>query len=300
MISARETIERVTAMIAEILVLNEEDVQPWSKLVEDLDADSIAFLELTYRLRKDFGLEVPEAKIDEETLRLPLLDGIDRVKQRIRGTTLFEFMELEALRDDGQDAESRARMLVVLRENLLRPDFAEALTAAASETPDAKGVAHAAALFLHQARETPELAMALDELRTRHPSLAGVFATLEAQASAEIAQGGPQSHQSLFELWREVAGPGRSREQLAQIKIQQLSDLMSSALPRGYDPEASIASLQFRDLFRFITVEAYVRYVLRLSVAQDEGHELGGEEAVNAEIAAWVRARESGQCVRSR
>ena len=69
--NAREIIDALTDILAEILVLNKSDIRPSRKLVDDLDADSIAFLELTYRLRRDFGLRVPEAKVDEETLRLP-------------------------------------------------------------------------------------------------------------------------------------------------------------------------------------------------------------------------------------
>ena len=60
--NAREIIDALTDILAEILVLNKSDIRPSRKLVDDLDADSIAFLELTYRLRRDFGLTVPEAK----------------------------------------------------------------------------------------------------------------------------------------------------------------------------------------------------------------------------------------------
>jgi acyl carrier protein len=223
MSSMPEILARLTAILAEILVLNAEDIHPSSKLVDDLDADSIAFLELTYRLRMDFGLEVPEAKVDEETLRLPLLEGIDRLEQRFGGTTLFEFMKLAALREDVQDPEARARMHEMLRV---------------------------------------------------------------------IAPGGPPSSRSLSSLWREGAGAGHARKRLAEIKIGELSDLMSTTVPRGFDPEAAITSLQLRDLFRFITVEAYVRYVLHLSVPQDQTRETGGADAMNAEGAASLGAKD--------
>ncbi|MFY0572014.1 phosphopantetheine-binding protein [Archangium lansingense] len=79
-----EVREKFTSILAEILVLNPEDIKPASRLVSDLDADSIAFLELTYRLRQDFGLDIPDAKADEETLRMPLLEGLERLEEAAR------------------------------------------------------------------------------------------------------------------------------------------------------------------------------------------------------------------------
>ena len=90
--NARKVIDSLAEILAEILVLNKSEIRPSRKLVDDLDADSIAFLEMTYRLRRDFGLVVPEVKVDEETLRLPLLEGLQRLEQTIGGTTLFEYM----------------------------------------------------------------------------------------------------------------------------------------------------------------------------------------------------------------
>jgi len=238
---------------------------------------------------------VPEAKVNEETLRLPLLEGLDRIEQKLGGTTLFEFMKVEALREDVQDAETRVQMYELLRQSLLAPSFAAVLTASVGSAGEASGAAGTAALFLHQAARVPELAAAVDELQARHPSLTRVLAKREEErASAEAARDASPPGRSLFSLWREVAGPGRDRERLAEIEIRQLSGLMSTTMPRGYDPAASIASLQLRDLFGFITVEAYVRYVLHLSIAQGRISDPGGAEAMNAEVAAWVRAKEPG------
>ena len=72
MLSESEARARLTKILAEILILNEDEIHPGSRLVDDLDADSIAFLELHHRLQHDFGLEVPRPKVTEETLGLPV------------------------------------------------------------------------------------------------------------------------------------------------------------------------------------------------------------------------------------
>lgn len=183
----------LTAILCEILVLNPEDVQPGSKLVDDLDADSIAFLELTFRIESDFGLEVPQAKVDEQTLSMSLPDGAARLKAIMGGSTLFEFMEAEA----------------------------------------------------------------------GGGGLGGAMGLL----------GG--------------ANP-------APLTIGALAALAATSVPKGYDPEASTATLRLRELFRFITVESYVRYIQHLADAQARIKALGGAEAMNAEAAARLRAAKTG------
>ena len=284
--NAREIIDALTDILAEILVLNKSDIRPSRKLVDDLDADSIAFLELTYRLRRDFGLKVPEAKVDEETLRLPLLEGLQRLEQAIGGTTLFEFMKLEAVHDDGHDPELRARSIEILRQSLREPAFAETLKTVVGEGPG--DAARAAGLLLHQLRQTPELMETVEALREGDTALAECMRTLDGLAEVEIAQTGPPGEASLALLWRDAAGMDRVTAELGALKVKQLAYLMGTDIPDGKEPGAPIATLELRDMFRFITVEAYVRYVLHLAAAQRPG-EVGDADAVTAEVAAWLR-----------
>jgi acyl carrier protein len=284
--NAREIIDALTDILAEILVLNKSDIRPSRKLVDDLDADSIAFLELTYRLRRDFGLRVPEAKVDEETLRLPLLEGLQRLEQAIGGTTLFEFMKLEAMHDDGHDPELRARSIEILRQSLREPSFAETLKTAVGEGPG--DAARAAALLLHQLRQTPELTETVEALREGDAALAECMQTLHGLAEVEIARTGPPGEASLALLWRDAAGMDRAAAELGALKVKQLAYLMGTDIPDGKEPGAPIATLELRDMFRFITVEAYVRYVLHLAASQRPG-EVGDADAVTAEVAAWLR-----------
>jgi acyl carrier protein len=285
--TAREIIDALTDILAEILVLNKSDITPSRKLVDDLDADSIAFLELTYRLRRDFGLKVPEAKVDEETLRLPLLEGLQRLEQAIGGTTLFEFMKLEALHEDHSDPELRARSIEILRERLQEPAFADTLKTAVANGAD--DTAHAAALLLHQLRRTPELAEVIDALGARDDALSQCMRTLDQLADAEIARNGPPEAARLAALWRDAAGMDRAAAELGALKVKQLAYLMGTNIPEGKEPDAPIAALQLRDMFRFITVEGYVRYVLHLAVLQ-RPEDMGDADTIAAEVAAWLRA----------
>ena len=59
-----------------------------------------------------------------------------------------------------------------------------------------------------------------------------------------------------------------ARRLLLNVKVKHLAALMGTEPPKRYPPDAAITTLQLRDLFSFITVSAYVRYVLFLSSAQ--------------------------------
>jgi acyl carrier protein len=285
--TAREIIDALTNILAEILVLNPSDIKPSRKLVDDLDADSIAFLELTYRLRRDLGLTVPDAKVDEETLRLPLLEGLQRLEQAIGGTTLFEFMKVEALHEDHSDPELRARSVEILRERLQESAFAETLKRAAATGDD--DTARAAALLLHQLHRTPELVETIDALGSRDETLAQCMRALDRIADAEIAEHGWPEGARLAALWRDAVGMDRAAAELGALKIKQLAYLMGTNIPDGKEPDAPIAALELRDMFRFITVEGYVRYVLHLAAAQ-RPDDMDDADTIAAEVAAWLRA----------
>lgn len=191
-LTSEQVFTELQDILCDILVLNAEDVTPSSKLMDDLDADSIAFLELTFRIRSDFGLQVPQAKVDEETLGLPLLDGMKRMEQAMGGTTLFEFMQQEATQ--------------------------------------------------------------------------------------------PNAAKNPFNFIQHM--PADAAE---QAKVGDLAQQMNTAVPSGFDSDDSINSLKIRDLFRFITVDAYVNYILYLADSQERIEALGGADAMNAEAVAKIR-----------
>ena len=168
--------EKLRTVLCDMLILNPSDVQLHSKLVDDLDADSIAFLELTFCLRQDFGLEIPQTKVDEEMLTLPLLDGLQRLREAEGGVTLFEFMPLAS---------------------------GEALS--------------------------PELQAAQQ------------FSALSDEQKLAQAQ---------------------------RMTVGDLAAMMGTTPPASFAAEQLMSELRVRDLFRFITVQSYVRYVQHLQQLQ--------------------------------
>jgi acyl carrier protein len=57
---------KVAQIIADALGCELEDVKPKASLIQDLDAESIDFLDLVFRLEKGFGVKIPRGKIVED------------------------------------------------------------------------------------------------------------------------------------------------------------------------------------------------------------------------------------------
>lgn len=57
---------KVAQTVADALGCDLEEVTPQASLIEDLDAESIDFLDLVFRLEKGFGVKVPRGKIVED------------------------------------------------------------------------------------------------------------------------------------------------------------------------------------------------------------------------------------------
>jgi len=57
---------KVAQTIADALGCDLDEVKPKSSLIEDLDAESIDFLDLVFRLAKGFGVKIPRGKIVED------------------------------------------------------------------------------------------------------------------------------------------------------------------------------------------------------------------------------------------
>lgn len=57
---------KVAQTIADALGCDLDEVKPTSSLIADLDAESIDFLDLVFRLEKGFGVKIPRGKIVED------------------------------------------------------------------------------------------------------------------------------------------------------------------------------------------------------------------------------------------
>lgn len=56
---------KVKEIIADVLVLDEDDVSLNSRLISDLGAESIDFLDLVFQLEKEFSIKIPRGQLEK-------------------------------------------------------------------------------------------------------------------------------------------------------------------------------------------------------------------------------------------
>lgn len=56
---------KVKKIIADVLVLDESEVSLSSRLITDLGAESIDFLDLVFQLEKEFGIKIPRGQLEK-------------------------------------------------------------------------------------------------------------------------------------------------------------------------------------------------------------------------------------------
>src|SRR5437899_2616358 len=63
-----EIFEKVSSTLVEALNVDEEDVKPTSTLQGDLGAESIDFLDIVFRLEREFGIKIPRGELFPESI----------------------------------------------------------------------------------------------------------------------------------------------------------------------------------------------------------------------------------------
>src|ERR1700733_7288878 len=63
-----EIFHKVSATLVEALNVDEEEIQPDSTLQGDLGAESIDFLDIVFRLEREFGIKVPRGELFPESI----------------------------------------------------------------------------------------------------------------------------------------------------------------------------------------------------------------------------------------
>jgi acyl carrier protein len=66
--SRDEIFSKVQGVLADALGVDEEEVTPEASLREDLGAESIDFLDISFRLEKAFGIKIPRGELFPENL----------------------------------------------------------------------------------------------------------------------------------------------------------------------------------------------------------------------------------------
>jgi acyl carrier protein len=66
---SREDIhKKVTAVLVDALNVDEEEVTPEARLQADLGAESIDFLDIVFRLEREFGIKIPRGELFPESI----------------------------------------------------------------------------------------------------------------------------------------------------------------------------------------------------------------------------------------
>jgi acyl carrier protein len=63
-----EIYHKVSATLVEALNVDEEDIKPSSTLQGDLGAESIDFLDIVFRLEREFGIKIPRGELFPESI----------------------------------------------------------------------------------------------------------------------------------------------------------------------------------------------------------------------------------------
>jgi acyl carrier protein len=66
--SQEEIYTKVSATLVEALNVDEEDIRPTATLQGDLGAESIDFLDIVFRLEREFGIKIPRGELFPESI----------------------------------------------------------------------------------------------------------------------------------------------------------------------------------------------------------------------------------------
>src|SRR5271154_537663 len=66
--SQEEIYTKVSATLVEALNVDEEEIKPASTLQGDLGAESIDFLDIVFRLEREFGIKIPRGELFPESI----------------------------------------------------------------------------------------------------------------------------------------------------------------------------------------------------------------------------------------
>ena len=114
-LSRDEIFSKVQAVLVDALGVDEDDVTPTAVIKDDLGAESIDFLDISFRLEKAFGIKIqkgemmPEGMANDATLVQDgkiTAAGVELLKKQMPHSDLSEFAP-------GTDIEKMSRLFTV-------------------------------------------------------------------------------------------------------------------------------------------------------------------------------------------
>jgi len=110
--SQAEIYEKVSATLVDALKVEQEEIKPTSTLQGDLGAESIDFLDIVFRLEREFGIKIPRNELFPESIfqgdpdfvqnGMVTQKGLDELRQKIPFADISRFEknpELTAISD---------------------------------------------------------------------------------------------------------------------------------------------------------------------------------------------------------
>jgi acyl carrier protein len=110
--SQAEIYEKVSATLVDALNVEQEEIKPTSTLQGDLGAESIDFLDIVFRLEREFGIKIPRNELFPESIfqgdpdfvqnGMVTQKGLDELRQKIPFADISRFEknpELTAISD---------------------------------------------------------------------------------------------------------------------------------------------------------------------------------------------------------
>jgi acyl carrier protein len=103
-----EIFPQVQSVLVEALGVDEDEVKPQSKLVQDLGAESIDFLDISFRLEKAFGIKIDQNEMfPENVLNDPAFvqegkvteNGMSELRKRLPHADLTDFDQSRSVED---------------------------------------------------------------------------------------------------------------------------------------------------------------------------------------------------------
>jgi acyl carrier protein len=85
MMTKDEVYKKVSTTLVEALNVDEEEVKPGSTLQGDLGAESIDFLDIVFRLEREFGIKIPRGELFPESIFQGDADMVQSGKVTSRG-----------------------------------------------------------------------------------------------------------------------------------------------------------------------------------------------------------------------
>ena len=74
-------LEKVSKMLAEQLKIEESKITPEAEVVKDLGADSLDVVELMMALEDEYGITLPEGKVESVKTVQDIVDMLNEIEQ---------------------------------------------------------------------------------------------------------------------------------------------------------------------------------------------------------------------------